>query len=137
MPAIGCVRMPRAKANNVVIHRIELGGKERELAEGALAAFQFNRIATPVVAGMSDVSFMITFGALLTFFYPDIVLPKAEDGIDAVTDAIKLGIRQGQERARAEREATGESTLDEATGARDLVGRLIYNLTNPHWSWIR
>ena len=137
MPAIGCVRMPRAKANNVVIHRIELGGKERELAEGALAAFQFNRIATPVVAGMSDVSFMITFGALLTFFYPDIVLPKAEDGIDAVTDAIKLGIRQGQERARAEREATGESTLDEATGARDLVGRLIYNLTNPNWSWFR
>ena len=137
MPAIGCVRMPRAKANNVVIHRIELGGKERELAEGALAAFQFNRIATPVVAGMSDVSFMITFGALLTFFYPHIVLPKAEDGIDAVTDAIKLGIRQGQESARAEREATGESTLDEATGARDLVGRLIYNLTNPNWSWFR
>jgi hypothetical protein len=129
--------MPRAKADKVVIHRIELGGKERELAEGALAAFQFNRIATPVVAGMSDVSFMITFGALLTFFYPDIVLPKAEDGIDAVTDAIKQGIRQGQERARAEREATGESTLDEATGARDLVGRLIYNLTNPNWSWFR
>ena len=129
--------MPRAKADNVVIHRIELGGKERELAEGALAAFQFNRIATPVVAGMSDVSFMITFGAILTFFYPDIVLPKAEDGIDAVTDAIKLGIRQGQERARAEREATGASTLDEATGARDLVGRLIYNLTNPNWTWFR
>ena len=129
--------MPRAKADNVVIHRIELGGKERELAEGALAAFQFNRIATPVVAGMSDVSFMITFGAILTLFYPDIVLPKAEDGIDAVTDAIKLGIRQGQERARAEREATGASTLDEATGPGDLVGRLIYNLTNPNWTWFR
>jgi len=129
--------MPRSKADRTVIHRIELGGLERDLAQGALAAYQFNRISTPVVAGMSDVSFMITLGALLTFFYPDIILPKAEDGIDAVTDAIKLGIQQGQERARAEREATGEATLDDATGPGDLVGRLIYNLTNPNWSWFQ
>lgn len=129
--------MPRSKADRTVIHRIELGGLERDLAQGALAAYQFNRISTPVVAGMSDVSFMITLGALLTFFYPDIILPKAEDGIDAVTDAIKLGIQQGQERARAERAATGEATLDDATGPGDLVGRLIYNLTNPNWSWFQ
>ena len=129
--------MPRSKADRTVIHRIELGGLERDLAQGALAAYQFNRISTPVVAGMSDVSFMITLGAILTIFYPDIVLPKAEDGIDAVTDAIKLGIQQGQERARAERAATGEATLDDATGPGDLVGRLIYNLTNPNWSWFR
>ena len=129
--------MPRTKADRTVIHRIEFGGKERDLLEGALGAYQFNRVSTPVVAGMSDVSFMLTLGALLTFFYPDIVLPKAEDGIEAVTDAIRTGIRAGQERARVEREITGEATLDEATGARDLVGRLIYNLTNPNWTWFR
>lgn len=129
--------MPRAKADNVVIHRIEFGGKERELLEGALVAFQFNRVSTPIVAGMSDVSFMLTLGALLTFFYPDIVLPKAEDGMDAVSEAIITGIKAGQERAAAERAATGEATLDDSTGATDLLGRLIYNLTNPNWSWFR
>lgn len=127
--------MPRTKADETIIHRIELGGKERELFEGALVAFQFNRISTPIVAGLSDVSFMLTVGALLTFFYPDIILPKAEDGIEAVTNAIRDGVRAGQERARAEREATGEATLDDAEGARDLLGRIIYNLTNPNWSW--
>jgi hypothetical protein len=129
--------VPRAKADNVVIHRIEFGGKERELLEGALVAFQFNRVASPVVSGMSDVSFMLTLGALLTFFYPDIVLPKAEDGMDAVAEAISTGIKAGQDRAAAERAATGEATLDDATGATDLIGRLIYNLTNPNWSWFR
>lgn len=127
--------MPRTKADRTVIHRIEFGGKERDLLEGALGAYQFNRVSTPVVAGMSDVSFMLTLGALLTFFFPDIVLPKAEDGIEAVNDAIKQGIEAGQERARIERELTGEATLDDATGVRDLIGRLVFNLTNPNWSW--
>lgn len=126
--------MPRAKADNVVIHRIELGGKERELAESALAAFQFNRIATPVVSGMSDVSFMITLGTILTIWFPDIVLPRAEDGMDAVVDSIKLGIRQGTQKARQERELTGEATLDDSTGLWDFLGRLRYNLTNPNWA---
>ena len=125
--------MPRAKATDVVIHRIELGGKERELAESALAAFQFNRVASPLVAGMSDVSFMITLGSLLTIFFPDIILPKASDGIDAVTDAIKTGIQQGTERARIEREVSGESTLDDSDGPTDFIGRLLYNLRNPNW----
>jgi len=60
--------VPRAKADNVVIHRIELGGKERELAEGALAAFQFNRVAGPVVAALSDVSFLIFAGGVLAAY---------------------------------------------------------------------
>ena len=137
MLVTGCVSMPRAKATDVVIHRIELGGKEREMAEGVIAAYQFNKVANPVVAGMSDVSFMLTLGAILTLFYPDIVLPKADEGIDAVTNAIKVGINAGRERAEFERELTGEATLDDATGPTDLIGRVIYNLTNPNWSWFR
>ena len=60
--------MPRAKATDVVIHRIELGGKERELAEGLVAAFQFNRIANPIVAALSDVSFIIVVGGILAAY---------------------------------------------------------------------
>ena len=127
--------MPRAKATDVVIHRIELGGREREMADTVIAAFAFNRVATPVVAGLADVSFVITVGAILAIFYPDIILPGAGASMDEVTNAIKDGVAQGQERARQEREQRGEATLDDSTGPLDFLGRLRYNLTNPNWGF--
>ena len=60
--------MPRAKADNVVIHRIEFGGKERELLEGATAAWQFNRVASPIIAALSDVSFLVFVGGVLAAY---------------------------------------------------------------------
>ena len=85
--------MPRAKPTDVVIHRIELGGKEREMAEGVIAAYQFNRVANPIVAGMSDVSFLIAVGSILSFFYPNIIIPTTIDSIGEVTQAISDGIK--------------------------------------------
>ena len=89
--------MPRTKPDKTVIHRHELGGKERELAESVVAAFSFNRISTPLVAGLSDVSFVLTVGALLSIWFPNIILPKAEDGLDAILEAIKIGVELGAE----------------------------------------
>ena len=126
--------MPRAKSDRIVTHRIELGVKEREIADSMLAAFAFNRVSTPIVAGMSDVSFMIVLGSLLTLYFPDIVLPTGEAKMEEVVAAIDKGIKEGVERAREERRQTGDSPLDEASGVRDLLGRLYYNLTNPYWS---
>jgi hypothetical protein len=127
--------MPRAKSDRIVTHRIELGVKEREIADSMLAAFAFNRVSTPIVAGMSDVSFMIVLGSLLTLYFPDIVLPTGEAKMEEVVAAIDKGIKEGVERAREERRQTGDSPLDESEGVRDLLGRLYYNLTNPNWSW--
>lgn len=126
--------MPRAKSDRIVTHRIELGVKEREIADSMLAAFAFNRVSTPIVAGMSDVSFMIVLGSLLTLYFPDIVLPTGEAKMEEVVAAIDKGIKEGVERAREERRQTGDSPLDESSGVRDLLGRLVYNLTNPNWS---
>ncbi len=104
--------MPRTKADRTVIHRIELGGKERELAEGALAAFQFNRVASPIVTGLSDVSFVVTAAALLAVFFPELknFLPKnpvdPSDTIDAVTDWWNM--------RRTEAQQYGESAADTA-----------------------
>ena len=126
--------MPRAKSDRIVTHRIELGVKEREIADSMLAAFAFNRVSTPIVAGMSDVSFMIVLGSLLTLYFPDIVLPTGEAKMEEVVAAIDKGIKEGVERAREERRQTGDSPLDEASGVRDLLGRLYDNLTNPNWS---
>lgn len=128
--------MPRLPVDGkkVIEHRITFGTKERDMLESALAGYQFNKVATPVVAGMSDVSFMITLAGLLTYFFPDIVVPTAAESAGEVVDAIKDGVDRGYERAKEEREMTGEATLDDATGKRDFVGRLLYNLRNPNWS---
>jgi hypothetical protein len=128
--------MPRLPVDGkkVIEHRITFGTKERDMLESALAGYQFNKVATPVVAGMSDVSFMITLAGLLTYFFPDIVVPTAAESAGEVVDAIKDGVDRGYERAKEEREMTGEATLDDATGKRDFIGRLIYNLRNPNWS---
>jgi hypothetical protein len=60
--------MPKPKPDQVIRHEIVLGRSERELVEGALVAYQVNRIATPTVALLSDVSAMsIILTALATY----------------------------------------------------------------------
>ena len=60
--------MPKRKPDQVIRHEIVLGRSERELIEGALVAYQINRIATPTVALLSDVSAMsIVLTALGTY----------------------------------------------------------------------
>ena len=60
--------MPKPKPDQVIRHEIVLGRSERELIEGALVAYQINRIATPTVALLSDVSAMsIVLTALGTY----------------------------------------------------------------------
>ena len=62
--------MPRLPVDGkrVVEHRITFGTKERDLAEGALAAYQFNRIITPIVSALSDVSFLLFAGGVLAAY---------------------------------------------------------------------
>lgn len=59
--------MPKVPADNVVRHEIVLGKAERELARNTLEAYQFNRFATPIVAGLSDVTFTLTLATLAGF----------------------------------------------------------------------
>jgi hypothetical protein len=124
----------KTRPEKTIVYRVELQQKERELLESAIQAYNFNKVTTPIVAGLSDVSFMIVLGGLLTLFFPEIILPTGEAKMGDVMDAINRGIEQGRERAEAERDATGEATLDDATGVRDLIGRIWYNLTNPNWT---
>ena len=97
--------MSRRRADRVVIHRLELGVKEREFAEGALAAFQFNKVATPIVSGMSDISFMVVLGSILALWFPDIIMPTGATTIEEVTTAIKDGYDRARERVNEESKA--------------------------------
>lgn len=103
--------------------------------EGALAAFQFNRVATPMVAGMSDVSFMLVFAGIMAIYFPDIVIPTGETNTKEIVKAINVGVKAGYNKAEMERAVTGEATLDDSSGIRDAIGRLWFNITNPNWTF--
>ena len=84
--------MPRAKSDRIVTHRVELGVKEREIADSMLAAYGFNRVAAPIVDLMKDVSGMIVLGGILAMIYPKIKLPTGEANMEEVVEAIGGGI---------------------------------------------
>tara|TARA_R110000787_G_scaffold70102_2_gene155841 strand:+ start:79 stop:468 length:390 start_codon:yes stop_codon:yes gene_type:complete len=50
--------LPKPKPDQVIRHEIVFGRSERDLIEGALVAYQVNKIATPAVALISDISAM-------------------------------------------------------------------------------
>jgi len=115
--------LPRAKSDSYVTHRIELGVKEREMVEAALMGYNFNRVATPVVAGMSDVSFMLVVGSILTIFFPNIVIPSGVDQVDEIIKAIITGVEQAREE--------GYGGLSEGLGPFDTprsLAKLLYEM---------
>ena len=57
----------KKKPDRVVVHRIELQQFERNLIEQAATAYSINKILTPAVDLMKDVSGMIVFASLLTY----------------------------------------------------------------------
>jgi len=89
--------MPRSKANETIIHRVELGSWERSRAEAMIDAFIFNRVGTPIVAAMSDVSFMIMLGSLLAAWKLidketwDALTGSYQEGVDTISDVIGWG----------------------------------------------
>lgn len=48
--------MPKPKPDEIIRHEIVLGRTEREMMETVIAGITFNRVATPTVALLSDVS---------------------------------------------------------------------------------
>ena len=77
--------MPKVKPDNVVRHEIVLGRSERELLDTAVTAIAANRVLTPLVALLSDVS------ALTAIF----ILLEATGLIDLIPDGIRQGIESG------------------------------------------
>ena len=57
--------MPKIPPNNIIRHEIVLGRAERELVRNTLESVQFKNYSTPIVAGLSDVTFTLTVSALL------------------------------------------------------------------------
>lgn len=60
--------MPRKPTEKVVEHRITLGTYERQMVSDAISGYNFKNISTPIVAGLSDVSFLVFVGGILALF---------------------------------------------------------------------
>ena len=81
--------MPRKPTTEVIEHRITLGGYERRIISDAVAGYNFKNVATPVVAGLSDISFLIFVGGIIGLFL-DSVLPN---GWRSITQYLTSGER--------------------------------------------
>ena len=57
--------MPKVKPDNVIRHEIVLGRSEREILDTAVTAIAANRVLTPLVALLSDVSALSAIFILL------------------------------------------------------------------------
>ncbi len=57
--------MPKPKPDQVIRHEVVLGRSERELLRNAAEAYTFNKVSTPIVVGLSDVTFTATIALLL------------------------------------------------------------------------
>lgn len=61
--------MPKVKPDQVIRHEIVFGRSERDLIEGALVAYQVNKISTPLVALISDVSAMTLIFSIIGSYF--------------------------------------------------------------------
>jgi len=106
--------MPKVKPDNVVRHEIVLGRADRELLEGAIAAYQVNRISTPLVALLSDASALLALATILeatgiTDFVPDWIRQGLQDGIYDSYQDLMVAMNQAQEAAQAAYETAQEA----------------------------
>jgi len=81
--------VPKVKPDQVIRHEIVLGRSERDLISDGIAAYQFNRITTPLVALFSDASAMgLILGGLATYygFKFDIIPGAYDNALDIYND---------------------------------------------------
>lgn len=67
--------MPRKPTEKVIEHRITLGTYERQVLSDAVSSYNFKNVSTPIVAALSDVSFLLVIGGAIGIFL-DRALPS-------------------------------------------------------------
>ena len=75
--------MPKSKPDEVVVHRIEFQQHERELLDQIGTAVTFERVASPIISLMKDVTAMAIFLTALIAIFPGILkhLPEGWENI--------------------------------------------------------
>ena len=128
--------MPKRKPDQVIRHEFALNRADREMVQQMVNFYSIDKVGEtiqelyktlkdPIQVLQAYVSLGIIL-ELLGFDAP--FIPGGGDWGEFRTE-----INEGKERARQERELTGEATLDQTTGPTDFLGRLLYNIWNPNW----
>jgi len=115
--------MPKPKPDQVIRHELVLGSVERKLLDEATTAYQVNKIATPIVNLMNDVTGMIVLlsllasvGALIGLGVSFIFLVDDDLSIAGVIDAFVTQTNQ-------HRAAMGLTLLRVGTSGIPVVGQ--------------
>lgn len=102
--------MPKPKPDQVIRHEIVLGRSERELIEGALVAYQVNKISTPLVALISDASAMgLIFSIIGGYFGIKYVISPGLTEVGEIYDDFRNQVDAARE-AGAEIDISGIAT---------------------------
>ncbi|HIA03341.1 MAG TPA: hypothetical protein EYN66_15775 [Myxococcales bacterium] len=116
--------MPKAKPDQVVVHRIELQDTEREILSGLSTALMFNRVADPIVKLLNDVTGTVTFLTLLAatgvglgvsfvFAYdPDVIMDPIEQFLGQLQEAKEQAAALGGDLADAAARGPLWGTID-------------------------
>jgi len=84
--------MPRLPVDGkkVIEHRITFGTKERELLDNVATSYSINKVATPLVALISDISALAFLTSIyISFKYGKPALNKLKDSYESVEELMK------------------------------------------------
>lgn len=102
--------MPRSKPKETIVHRIELGSWERQRVEGIAEAYNFNKVTTPLVAALSDVSFVFTVGSLLAAwkFIDEDTWKAMSAGVDRVEGLLSALVQAAEKKFEDTKDLYGD-----------------------------
>lgn len=95
--------MPKVKPDKVIRHEIVLGRADRQLLEGAITAYQVNRIATPVINLLNDNTSLLLIAGILEAtgvidIVPDWLIPSLKEGAyDTYEDFVDAAKNAGED----------------------------------------
>lgn len=82
--------MPRKPTDQVIEHRITLGAYERTMVSDVAASYQFNKVANPIVALISDQSAMLLLGLSVALWLDGKLEPNWREIVaDMTPDEVK------------------------------------------------
>ena len=117
--------MPKPKPTSIIRHEIILGRVEKDMMETVIAAWSFNRVATPLFDIFKDVSGM---AVLILVFEKvtgiDVVLPG-----EATVEQMLAALDRGIENFRAQKKTEG---VGEAEGFISSINYLVEFLRGEH-----
>ena len=120
----GMIRMPKPKPDQVIRYEFVLGSVERQALKDIRTAYAFNKIATPAVNLMNDVTGVAVFLSLVSIIF-DVDIPYFPDQTD-----LNEIIQDYNDYKQVNKD------IEDADRQKPTnLGSALYNLRNPNWNF--